>query len=70
MLCPGRHFATSEMLLLTTLLLVRFNLQPVVEGQERGAWSLVPTTDKSSQAEAMEQPDEDVQVCVFWAEGC
>lgn len=61
-LCPGRHFATSEILLLTTLLLLRFDLQPVVEGQKRGVWGPVPTTDKSSQAEAMEQPDEDVKV--------
>lgn len=61
-LCPGRHFATSEILLLTTLLLLRFDLQPVNEGQGRGAWRPVPKTDKSSQAEAMEQPDEDVKV--------
>lgn len=60
-LCPGRHFATSEILLLTTMLLLRFNLQPV-SGGNSGTWGPVPSTDKSSQAEAMEQPDEDVRV--------
>lgn len=59
--CPGRHFATSEILLLATLLLLRFDMKPVKAGQN-GSWGPVPSTDKSSQAEAMEQPDEDVEV--------
>lgn len=58
-LCPGRHFATSEILLLATSLLLRFDLRPVDEGRggkQATGWVL-PSTDKSSQAEAMEQPD-------------
>ncbi|KEY73661.1 hypothetical protein S7711_07708 [Stachybotrys chartarum IBT 7711] len=55
-LCPGRHFATAEILLFAAFLIMRFDMQPVA-----GQW-ILPTTDKSSQAEAMEQPDEDVQV--------
>lgn len=57
-LCPGRHFATSEIILLAAMVLVRFDVQPKNAG---GAWVL-PSTVKSSQAEAVEQPDEDVEV--------
>ncbi|KAI1658736.1 putative 25-hydroxycholesterol 7-alpha-hydroxylase [Daldinia decipiens] len=56
-LCPGRHFATSEILLLTTMLLLRFDIQPA-DGKP---WVL-PSTAKSSQAEAMEQPDDDISI--------
>lgn len=55
-LCPGRHFATSEILLLAALLLLRFDLRPA-----DGEWD-DPSTAKSSQAEAVEQPDEDIEV--------
>lgn len=55
-LCPGRHFATSEILLLAALLLLRFDVRPA-----EGEW-VVPTTANSSQAEAVEQPDDDVEV--------
>ncbi|KAK2605504.1 hypothetical protein N8I77_008337 [Diaporthe amygdali] len=55
-LCPGRHFATGEILLLTALLLLRFDIEPAA-----ARWVL-PSTAKSSQAEAMEQPDDDVEV--------
>lgn len=55
-LCPGRHFATSEILLLAALLLLRFNVLPAA-----GEW-IVPSTAKSSQAEAVEQPDDDVEI--------
>ena len=56
-LCPGRHFATSEILLLASLLLLRFDIRPA----DHKPWVL-PSTAKSSQAEAIEQPDEDLQV--------
>lgn len=61
-LCPGRHFATSEILLLATSLLLRFDMKPAGREEKDGSWGPVPSTDKSSQAEAMEQPDEDVKV--------
>lgn len=61
-LCPGRHFATSEILLLAALLMLRFEVQPIGEnGDEKEGWTM-PSTEKSSQAEAMEQPDEDVRI--------
>ena len=55
-LCPGRHFATGEILLLAAMLLLRFDVHP---GEEE--W-VDPSTAKSSQAEAVEQPDDDVEV--------
>lgn len=63
-LCPGRHFATSEILLLATLLLLRFEIRPVDggEGGEKASIWVLPSTDKSTQAEAMEQPDEDIRI--------
>lgn len=56
-LCPGRHFATSEILLLATMLLLRYDIRPA----DKKPWVL-PSTVKSSQAEAMEQPDEDIEI--------
>ncbi|KAK0671587.1 putative 25-hydroxycholesterol 7-alpha-hydroxylase [Cercophora samala] len=56
-LCPGRHFATTEILLFTAILLLRFDVLPA-GGEE---W-VMPTTEKSSQAEAMEQPDYDIDI--------
>ncbi|KAI0005246.1 putative 25-hydroxycholesterol 7-alpha-hydroxylase [Xylariaceae sp. FL0662B] len=56
-LCPGRHFATSEILLLAALLLLRFDIEPA-----GGSPWVLPSTAKSSQAEAMEQPDDDIDI--------
>ncbi|KAK4171531.1 putative 25-hydroxycholesterol 7-alpha-hydroxylase [Triangularia setosa] len=56
-LCPGRHFATTEILLFTAMLLLRFDILPAAGGE----W-VMPTTEKSSQAEAMEQPDYDIDI--------
>ncbi|KAK3329237.1 cytochrome P450 [Apodospora peruviana] len=57
-LCPGRHFATTEILVLTAMLLLRFDIVPTAGS---GQW-ILPPTKNSSQAEAMEQPDHDINV--------
>lgn len=57
-LCPGRHFATSEILMLATLLPLRFEVRP-----KALPW-VKPSTRNSSQAEAMEQPDQDVEIVI------
>ncbi|KAI1413780.1 cytochrome P450 [Hypoxylon sp. FL1857] len=44
-LCPGRHFATTEILLFAAMILLRFDVYP-----------------NSSQAEAMEQPDSEIDI--------
>ncbi|KAK7953561.1 hypothetical protein PG988_014255 [Apiospora saccharicola] len=56
-LCPGRHFATAEILLLVVMLVLRFDIQPV-----GGLPWATPSTKNSSQAEAVEQPDQDIEV--------
>jgi cytochrome P450 len=56
-LCPGRHFATNEILLFVAMLLLRFDVVPTGDG----GW-VMPTTSNSSQAEAVEQPDHDIQI--------
>lgn len=44
-------------MLLVAMVLIRFDVRP----KQGGPWVL-PSTVKSSQAEAVEQPDEDVEV--------
>ncbi|KAL1856845.1 hypothetical protein Daus18300_010608 [Diaporthe australafricana] len=58
-LCPGRHFASSEILLLAAMLLLRFEIMP-----KDGRW-VHPSTAKSSQAEAVEQPDKDIEIRIL-----
>lgn len=56
-LCPGRHFAASEIMLLAAMVLARFDVRP-----KNGLPWVMPSTVKSSQAEAVEQPDEDMEI--------
>ena len=55
-LCPGRHFASTEILMFSALLVLRFDLCPV-----GGKWT-APTTAKSSVVNAMPVPDSDIEV--------
>ncbi|KAF2641135.1 cytochrome P450 [Massarina eburnea CBS 473.64] len=55
-LCPGRHFAMNEILTLTAMLLLRFELQPT-----SGAW-VIPTTVNTGMTQLMAGPDFDVEV--------
>jgi len=57
-LCPGRHFATTEILAFVAMLVLRLDIQPNVGN---GRWPK-PTTWKSSLVEAVEQPDRDIDV--------
>ncbi|KAL7621627.1 hypothetical protein AAE478_008953 [Parahypoxylon ruwenzoriense] len=57
-LCPGRHFATTEILLFTAMTILRFDISPV-----EGSWPF-PPAEKSSQAAAMDQPDYDIEIKV------
>jgi len=57
-LCPGRHFATTEILAYAAMLVLRFDIRPT--GKD-GRWPR-PTTKNSTQMEALEQPDHDVDV--------
>ncbi|TVY68970.1 Cholesterol 7-alpha-monooxygenase [Lachnellula suecica] len=55
-LCPGRHFASTEILAFAALLILRFELTPV-----DGKW-VCPNTDNSSFWETMPTPDQDIRV--------
>lgn len=55
-LCPGRHFATTEILMFSALLVLRFDIHPV-----GGKWN-APETAKSPMVNAMPVPDWDINV--------
>lgn len=55
-LCPGRHFASTEILMFAALLVLRFDLRPV-----DCRWA-APTTAKSPIVNAMPVPDWDLDV--------
>ncbi|KAL9054391.1 MAG: hypothetical protein Q9162_004193 [Coniocarpon cinnabarinum] len=57
-LCPGRHFATNEVLAVVGMFVARFDMSPC-----NGQWSL-PTADKTNVASVIMEPDHDVDAMV------
>lgn len=57
--CPGRHFATNEILAFAALFVGRFDLRPL--GTSGGAWK-TPTTAGTTFVSAIMGPDTDVMV--------
>ncbi len=57
-LCPGRHFATNEVLAVTAMFVLRYDMAPVA-----GPWSM-PSTNNSNMAGAIMEPDSDIEVAV------
>ena len=55
-LCPGRHFATNEILAVVTMCVMRYDMRPV-----KGEWALPDTRNTNVTAVIME-PDTDVEV--------
>lgn len=55
-LCPGRHFVSTEVLMFSALMALRFDIRPV-----GGKW-LRPTTEKSPLIAAIPIPDWDIDV--------
>ncbi|KAI1085984.1 cytochrome P450 [Rostrohypoxylon terebratum] len=55
-LCPGRHFATTEALLFSALMVLRFDVNPL-----SGKW-VHPTTDNSPSFPAIPSPDVDIDI--------
>lgn len=55
-LCPGRHFAATEVLAFAALIILRFDIEPV-EGQ----WK-TPTVENSNLGIAIHKPDQDVEI--------
>ena len=63
-LCPGRHFATNEILALTAMFVLRFDMAP----SAGGTWSM-PTTHNSNMSIIVVQPDTDFEVEVSRRKG-
>ncbi|KAI2628052.1 cytochrome P450 [Hypomontagnella submonticulosa] len=62
-LCPGRHFATNEILAVAALFIARFDMKPL-----DGEWKF-PTTANTNVAAAVMGPDYDVEVEIATREG-
>lgn len=57
-LCPGRHFVTTEILAFAALVLLRFDITPAADG---GKWNDV-TFEKTSLTVSLPMPDDPVRV--------
>lgn len=55
-LCPGRHFATTEVLMFAALMVLRYDIRPVNEKWIR------PSTNKANPVAAMPVPDWDLDI--------
>ncbi|TGO89409.1 hypothetical protein BPOR_0111g00190 [Botrytis porri] len=57
-LCPGRHFATNEILAIVSMFVMRFDMRPVEEH-----WRL-PKSDNTNVTTVILEPDTDIDVIV------
>ncbi|KAI1633567.1 cytochrome P450 [Biscogniauxia mediterranea] len=55
-LCPGRHFATNEVLAAVAVFVARLDMKPA-----KGEWTL-PTTANTNVAAVVMEPDDDIEV--------
>jgi cytochrome P450 len=62
-LCPGRHFASTQVLGFAALMALRFDVAPVA-----GRW-IRPTTEKAEMWTTVPQPDFDIEAAVTSREG-
>ncbi|KAI1080056.1 cytochrome P450 [Whalleya microplaca] len=62
-LCPGRHFATNEVLAVVAVFIARLDMKPV-----GGEWKL-PTTANTNVAAVVMEPDDDIQVEIGTRQG-
>ncbi|KAI1267189.1 putative cytochrome P450 [Xylariaceae sp. FL1019] len=62
-LCPGRHFATNEILAVVATFVSRFDMKPV-----NGSWTL-PTVLNTNVAAVVMQPDHDIEVDITVRKG-
>lgn len=58
-LCPGRHFATMEVLSFAALVILRFDVAPT-----SGLWTDLRTEKLSARGSAVTLPDDDIEVAV------
>lgn len=64
-LCPGRHFATNEVLAVVSMFIMRYDMAPQTQS---GDWDL-PTVAKTNVAAVIMEPDADVEVVVSRRKG-
>lgn len=57
-LCPGRHFAATEILTFASLIILRFDIRPV-----KGYWE-TPGVENANMATSIQTPDDDIEVAV------
>ncbi|CAG8952965.1 hypothetical protein HYFRA_00007681 [Hymenoscyphus fraxineus] len=57
--CPGRHFATNEVLALVSMFVSRFEIEPT-----KGIWK-IPRTDNTRVQTVIMEPDDDIEVSIF-----
>ncbi|KAI5921260.1 cytochrome P450 [Camillea tinctor] len=62
-LCPGRHFATNEILAVVAVFVARLEMKPV-----KGEWTL-PTTLNTNVASVVMEPDDDIEVEIRTRQG-
>ncbi|KUI69476.1 25-hydroxycholesterol 7-alpha-hydroxylase [Cytospora mali] len=62
-LCPGRHFATNEILAVVAVFIARLDMKPV-----EGDWKL-PTTANTNVAAVVMEPDDDIEVEIKTRQG-
>ena len=62
-LCPGRYFASTEIVAFVALMILRFDVKPV-----RGEW-IRPKTDNAGMQTTVPPPDTDVEVAVTLRQG-
>lgn len=64
-LCPGRHFAATEILALVSMILMRYELHVITASDEQHhkdrGWAM-PKSENSSLAAVVREPDEDTEV--------
>jgi len=63
-LCPGRHFATTSVLVFAAMLILRFDVVPGSVGRDGKPCWVMPSTKNSAMAEGLEQPDEDIDIVI------
>ncbi|KAF2967250.1 hypothetical protein GQX73_g6348 [Xylaria multiplex] len=55
-MCPGRHFATTQIMVWISILVMRYNIEPT-----SGSWNK-PAAGKPNMANAIMRPDHDIEV--------
>ena len=62
-LCPGRHFAMTEIMAVAVMFIMRFDMVPV-----NGSWT-PPSTDKGNMAAVIMEPDTEFEVNITLRKG-